>query len=80
MTITSSGVMCDVCKEYILPGFSESVNPFSIKGIKGTLHCHDDCKPKVLNALKEKDWKLLSEGGKDGINGTEIKRGAKKKT
>ncbi len=62
MTITNSGAMCDVCDNYILPGFSESVNPFGVKGIKRTLHCHDDCKPKVLKALKTKDWKLLPEG------------------
>jgi len=62
MTITSSGAMCDICDNYILPGLSESVNPFGVKGIKGTLHCHDNCKLEALKALKTKNWKLLPEG------------------
>lgn len=62
MSITSSGAKCDICGNFILPGMSESVNPFTCKGIKETLHCHDDCKPKVLDALKEKDWKKLPQG------------------
>lgn len=62
MTITKSGAKCDICGDFILPGMSESVNPFRCKGIEHMLHCHDDCKPKVQEALKEKDWKLLPEG------------------
>lgn len=62
MTITSSGAKCDICGDFILPGMSDSVNPFKCKGIEATLHCHDNCKPKLLEALKEKDWKMLPCG------------------
>lgn len=62
MTITSSGPKCDICGDFILPGMSESVNPFKCKGIKHMLHCHDDCKPKVVKALEAKDWKMLPKG------------------
>jgi len=62
MTITSSGAKCDICGDFILPGTSVSVNPFTCKGIKNVLHSHDDCKPKVLEALKTKDWKMLPRG------------------
>lgn len=62
MTITSSGAVCDICGSFILPGMSDSVNPFKCKGVKEMLHCHDDCKPKVLEALKTKDWKMLPRG------------------
>mgnify|MGYP001590614467 CR=1 FL=1 len=56
--ITSSGVICDVCDGYIL--LDKSINPFSVKGIERELHCHDDCKIKVLEA--EKDWHKLPDG------------------
>ena len=78
MTITSSGARCDICGYFILPGLSKSANPFQCKGVKGPLHCHDDCKPIVLKAFGEKDWKLLPRGPlreifeeneKRGING-----------
>lgn len=52
--------MCDVCGDYIIS--DKSINPFSIKGIEGTLCCHDDCKPKVLRAFEMNDWRFLPEG------------------
>ena len=60
MAIVSSGVRCDVCGEYILPIFDESVNPFTIPGVSGTLHCHDKCKQTLIDAGR--DWKKLPCG------------------
>jgi hypothetical protein len=57
-----SGPVCDVCGSYILPLIDKSINSFSVTGIDGTLYCHDACKPKVLEAMEAKDWKLLPEG------------------
>ena len=58
--ITKSGVICDVCDKYIL--FDKSINPFSAKGIKETLHCHDGCKKIVSKTSEENNYKLLPEG------------------
>jgi len=60
LTITSSGAKCDVCGKFILPGFSESVNPFGVEGIDKTLHCDDDCKKIIVEA--KGDWKKLPDG------------------
>ena len=62
MTITSSGAKCDICGDFILPGISKSTNPFECKGIRGPLHCHDNCKLIAMKALKKADWKLLPPG------------------
>jgi hypothetical protein len=62
MTITSSGAKCDICGDFILPGMSKSTNPFECKGIKGPLHCHDNCKETVRKAMGNRDWKLLPDG------------------
>lgn len=62
MTITNSGPRCDVCGKYILPGTSDSINPFECTGIKGPLHCHDDCKVIALEAVGKYDWKALPPG------------------
>lgn len=62
MTMTQSGPVCDVCGIHILPGTSESINPFSVKGIEQTLLCHDRCKPAVEEMTRIKDWKQLPEG------------------
>lgn len=62
MSITRSGPRCDVCGHFILPRFSESVNPFKCKGIDKMLHCDDDCRAILEEALKKKDWKLLPDG------------------
>ena len=60
MTITSSGAKCDVCGNFILPGLSESVNLFGVKGIEQTLHCGDDCKKIIIEA--NGDWHKLPDG------------------
>ena len=57
MTITSSGVVCDVCGEYIL---LEDCFAFSVRGCKTEMHCHEGCKP-VLIAAKD-DWHKLPAG------------------
>ena len=62
MTITQHGLSCDVCGEYILPGLENSFERFSVTGISGELHCHNDEKAIVLEAMTMKDWKLLPEG------------------
>jgi len=62
MTITSSGPMCDVCGDYILPlDPEERVNTFNIGGIRETLTCHNKCKAVLVAAGT--DWKLLPEKG-----------------
>jgi len=55
--ITSAGPRCDVCDGYILT--DKSINPFFVKGIKETLHCHDECKQLVIDAS---GWESLPEG------------------
>lgn len=63
MMITSSGAICDICGKYILPlDPDESVNSFSIKGIKETLHCDNQCKQLLLNI--NKDWTKLPKEGR----------------
>jgi hypothetical protein len=62
MSITSSGAFCDVCNNYILPIADEMVNSFTVKGIGGTLHCHNKCKDIVQTCFKNKDWKSLPNG------------------
>jgi len=61
MTITSSGVICDVCGKYILPlDENERVNFFSVKGIEEKLCCDNACK-EILKSCG-KDWKKLPDG------------------
>ena len=60
--ITSSGAICDVCGEYILPLPKELVNCFGIKGIKETLHCDNKCKQLLLSIGN--DWTKLPEKGR----------------
>lgn len=61
--ITSSGVICDVCGNYILPlDPNEMVNPFGMKGIKETLHCDNKCKELLLSI--NKDWTKLPKEGR----------------
>ena len=61
--ITSSGAICDVCGEYILPlDPEEKVNSFGVKGIKETLHCDNKCKELLLSIGKE--WQLLPQKGR----------------
>lgn len=58
MSITSSGVICDVCGQYIL---LESFDNFTLKGRKQQFHCHSsgDCKDNLFKASKANDYKLL---------------------
>ena len=58
--ITMAGPQCDVCGNYIL--LDKSINPFTVKGIDGKLHCHDKCKLAVETAFGQKSWELLPEG------------------
>ncbi len=61
--ITSSGAVCDVCGEYILPlDPEERVNCFGIKGIKETLHCDNKCKELLLTI--KNDWTKLPKAGR----------------
>mgnify|MGYP001600519920 CR=1 FL=1 len=60
MTLTQCGPRCDVCSDYIL--LDRSINPFVVTGIVQELHCHDRCKPLVLETMSKKDWKLLPVG------------------
>ena len=62
MSIVSSGVRCDVCGQYILPIIDDDTNPFTMPGVKGTLHCHSKCKVVFLDAVAAKDWRKLPEG------------------
>lgn len=58
--ITACGPSCDVCDKYILT--DASINPFSVKGIKGELHCHDKCVEIVKRAFAAQDIGLLPDG------------------
>lgn len=67
--ITSSGVICDVCGNYILPlrsmlGLEETerVNEFKVKGINETLHCDNKCKQLLLSI--NNDWTKLPKEGR----------------
>lgn len=58
MTITSSGMKCDVCGEYIFFEYQE----FSVSAVgERRLHC---CVPKCKQALIDagKDWEKLPDG------------------
>jgi len=58
MTITSSGLRCDVCGNYILLSDYEG---FDATGIDGELHCHvPKCKQAIIDAGK--DWTKLPAG------------------
>jgi len=62
MTITSSGAICDVCGDYILPiDEIEAVHPFKIKGIKQTLHCDNKCVALLIKIGT--DWTKLPQTG-----------------
>ena len=59
MTITSSGMKCDICGKYI---FFNDYQEFSVKAIGDQrLHC---CTPGCKQALVDagNDWKRLPEG------------------
>lgn len=58
--VTSSGLRCDVCGDYIL--LDREAPAFSMPGILEVLHCHTVCKPKIVAACEAKDWKMLPAG------------------
>lgn len=59
--ITSSGVHCDVCGNYILPlDPDERVNEFGVRGIDRVLHCHNTCKISVRECGQ--NWERLPPG------------------
>ena len=61
--ITSSGPICDVCGDYILPlDPEELVNSFSVSGIEETLHCDNKCRELLLSIGN--DWKKLPTEGR----------------
>jgi hypothetical protein len=60
MSITSSGLVCDICGKYILPLFDETYERFSCKGIAHELQCHIPCKQAIVDAGKE--WEKLPDG------------------
>ena len=61
MTITSSGVICDVCGKYILGLIPEDmIYPFRCKGIIQQLHSCYKCK-KILLEIGT-DWTKLPDG------------------
>lgn len=63
--ITSSGAMCDVCGNYILPlDPNERVNFFKMKGIEETLHCDNKCKELLQEIMITKDWRQLPKEGR----------------
>ena len=71
--ITSSGAVCDVCGDYILPTIGvlavladaagipyEMVHCFGVSGIEQELHCDNECKKTLLEVGD--DWTKLPEG------------------
>ncbi len=61
VTLTSSGLMCDVCNNFIFGLFEGDVgHEFSCKGIEERLHACKKCK-KVLEECGG-DWTKLPEG------------------
>lgn len=60
MSITSSGLVCDVCGQHILPIFDESYERFGVKGVERELQCHNNCRP-LLEAAGG-DWTKLPDG------------------
>ena len=59
MTITSSGMRCDVCGNYIL---FEAVNYFKVDGLAQMLHGDDTCWKAVQKAQEKGKWELLPGG------------------
>lgn len=56
--ITQHGPQCDVCGDYIFPMEGEMVNLFTVKGVSGTLCCHNKCRPVVERGK----WEDLPSG------------------
>ena len=61
--LTSSGIRCDVCGNYILGLFKGDVAlPFTIPGVETKLHCHTKCKQPVVDMSKTEDYSKLPKG------------------
>jgi len=62
MTLTSSGIKCDVCDTYIL-GLTEDdmAYPFKLNVIKNELHGCKDC-IKIIKKIDGCNWKDLPQG------------------
>lgn len=65
MTVTSSGIKCDVCGDYIIGLFDDDmVYPFKLSTFKNTLHGCKSCIDIIhkLDGKGEEAWKELPEG------------------
>ena len=60
MSVTSTGLRCDVCGDYFLPVLDDVYERFGVKGIDGELHCHPKCKQALIDCGK--DWTKLPSG------------------
>jgi hypothetical protein len=60
MTVTSSGLRCDVCGGFILPVFDDDYEEFGVTGIGGRLSCHAHCKIALQGCGN--DWTRLPPG------------------
>lgn len=60
MSVTSSGLRCDVCGNFILPILDDVYERFGVKGIEGELQCHMRCKQTLIDCRG--DWKSLPGG------------------
>jgi hypothetical protein len=59
MTITSSGLVCDVCGNYIMPWDGDYM-VLKVTGIEAELHCDPRCTERLTAAGN--DWTQLPAG------------------
>lgn len=60
MTITSSGIKCDVCGDFILLA---PATPFKMEGIKEQLHADPGCLMVIQKLTHDNaDWDALPKG------------------
>ena len=59
MSQTLYGYECDVCDQKIV---QIVVPSFAVTGIGLTLHCHDACQLRMLEAMSKNAWELLPAG------------------
>lgn len=62
MSFTVGRVVCDVCGEKIILIPGKKLRPFKIKGLGKLFHQCDKCRPLIMRAHKEKNWRLLPDG------------------
>ena len=60
VSVTSSGLVCDVCGNHILPFIDESYERFGVRGIERELAAHNACKQSLVDAGTE--WEKLPPG------------------